>query len=133
MVTVFSLEGKRPALHYISIGMVLVGVSFLILNLPSIHFALIAFVAMIFITFGEIFAAPFMNAWWISRANHNNRGQYAALYAVAWSSAQAIGPFAGSLVAEYSSFKILWFVLGGVCFLLSFFYRKLYHPPVLSV
>ncbi len=133
MITVFSLEGKRPALHYISVGMILVGISFLLLNIPSVNYPFIAFIAMIFITFGEIFAAPFMNAWWINRANHNNRGQYAALYTVAWASAQAIGPFAGSLIAEYSDFKILWFILSGVCFLLSIFYRRLYHPTVLSV
>lgn len=133
MITIFKLEGKRPALHYISVGMLFVGVSFLLLNIPSGNYALSAFIAMIFITFGEIFAAPFMNAWWINRANHNNRGQYAALYTVAWASAQAVGPFAGSLIAEYSNFKILWFILSGVCFLLSLFYRRLYYPAALPV
>ncbi|MEO6836782.1 MAG: MFS transporter [Ginsengibacter sp.] len=133
MITVFKLEGKRPALHYISIGTVLVGVSFLLLNTPSANYALVAFIAMIFLTFGEIFAAPFMNAWWISRANHNNRGQYAALYTVAWALAQAVGPFVGSLIAEYFSFKILWFILGGICFLLSILYRRILQPAILPV
>ena len=133
MITVFKLEGKRPPLHYISIGMLLVGVSFLLLNIPSVNYSLIAFIAMVFITFGEIFAAPFMNAWWINRANHNNRGQYAALYTVAWALAQTVGPFAGSLIAEYYNFKVLWFILGGICFLLSIFYRRIHQPTVLPV
>lgn len=133
MITVFKLEGKRPALHYISIGMLLVGLSFVLLNIPSVDYTLIAFIAMTFITFGEIFAAPFMNAWWISRANHNNRGQYAALYTVAWALAQAVGPFAGSMIVEYYNFKILWFILGGICFLLSILYRQIHRPAVLPV
>ena len=88
---------------------------------------------MIFITFGEIFSMPFMNAWWIGRAQQNNRGQYAALYTVAWASAQAVGPFAGSLIVEYYSFKILWYILAGVCILLAFFYRRLHKPVALAV
>lgn len=133
MITVFVLEGRRPALHYISFGMVLVSISFFLLNFPSANYIVVALLFMIFITFGEIFAAPFMNAWWISRANANNRGQYAALYTIAWASAQAVGPFAGSLIAEYSNFKVLWFILGGICFILSLFYRKLHRPVALSV
>lgn len=132
MITVFSLEGKRPSLHFISSGMLLVAASFLLLNLPAMNFPVIAVMAMIFITFGEIFSMPFMNAWWIGRAQRNNRGQYAALYTVAWASAQAVGPFAGSLVAEYYSFKLLWYILAAVCVLLGFFYRRLHKPGVLS-
>jgi len=133
MITVFTLEGKRPALHYISIGMVLVAFSFLFLNFPSVNYTFIALVAMIFITFGEIFSAPFLNAWWINRANPDNRGQYAALYTIAWASAQAVGPFAGSLIAEYSNFRILWFILSGICLMLAIFYRRLLRPVALSV
>jgi predicted MFS family arabinose efflux permease len=133
MITVFSLEGKRPSLHFISSGMLLVAVSFLLLNMPPVNATFIGVMVMIFITFGEIFSMPFMNAWWIGRAQQNNRGQYAALYTVAWASAQAVGPFAGSLIAEYYSFKILWYILAGVCILLAFFYRRLHKPVALAV
>ncbi|MDQ2719114.1 MAG: MFS transporter [Bacteroidota bacterium] len=125
MVTVFSLEGRRPAMHFISIGMLLVCISFLLLNLPTVNYGLIAIISMVFLTFGEIFTMPFMNAWWIGRSQQNNRGQYAALYTVAWASAQAVGPFTGALVAEHSGFKMLWFIISGICFLLAIFYRKL--------
>lgn len=130
MITIFTLEGKRPSLHFISSGMLLVAVSFLLLNLPPLNFVMIAIMAMVFLTFGEIFSMPFMNAWWIGRSQKNNRGQYAALYTVAWASAQAVGPFAGSLVAEYYSFKMLWYILAVVCILLAFFYRRLHKPVV---
>jgi predicted MFS family arabinose efflux permease len=133
MITIFTLEGKRPSLHFISSGMLLVAVSFLLLNLQSLSFSMLSIIAMVFLTFGEIFSMPFMNAWWIGRASKNNRGQYAALYTVAWASAQAVGPFAGSLVAEYYSFKMLWYMLAVVCILLAFFYRRLHKPIALSV
>lgn len=125
MITVFSLEGRRPSLHYISFGMLLVSISFILLNLPSSNFALIAVVSMVFLTFGEIFTMPFMNSWWIGRSQANNRGQYAALFTVAWALAQAIGPFSGALIAEHLGYKSLWFGIGIICVLLAFFFRRL--------
>ncbi len=125
MITVFSLEGRRPSLQFISSGMLLVCVSFLLLNLPQVNYAMIAIISMVFLTFGEILTMPFMNAWWIGRSQQNNRGQYAALYTVAWASAQTVGPFTGALIAEHSGYKILWFSISGICFLLAIFYRRL--------
>ncbi len=125
MITIFLLEGRRPSLHYISSGVLLVCVSFLILNIPPYNSAMLALTAMVFLTFGEILAMPFMNAWWIGRTLQNNRGQYAALFTVAWACAQTIGPFAGSLIAEHLGYKILWFIVGGICLLLAIFYYRL--------
>jgi predicted MFS family arabinose efflux permease len=132
MITIFALEGRRPALHYISGGVLLVSLSFLLLNLPESNFGLIAVISMIVLTFGEILAMPFMNAFWIARTSNNNRGQYAALYSVAWATAQTVGPFSGSMVAGNLGYKTLWFIVCSVCLLLAFFYRKL-HSPVLPV
>lgn len=125
MITVFSLEGRRPSLHYISSGMLLVCISFLLLNLPSVNYTMIALIFMVFLTFGEILTMPFMNSWWIGRSQQNNRGQYAALFTVAWALAQTLGPFTGALVAEHFSFKTLWFIISGICFLLAVFFRRL--------
>ncbi len=125
MITIFMLEGKRPSLHYISSGVILVSISFLILIIPSYNPAIIALTAMIFLTFGEILAMPFMNAWWIGRTVQNNRGQYAALYTVAWASAQTFGPIAGSLIVEHYNYKILWVMVSAVCFVLAILYFRL--------
>ncbi len=133
MITIFGLEGRRPSLHFISSGVLLVSVSFLLLNLPPINYGIIAVLSMLFLTFGEILAMPFMNAYWIARTVQNNRGQYAALYSVSWAFAQTIGPYAGSLVAGHYGYKMLWFLVSSVCLLLAFFYRKLHNPDVLSV
>ena len=133
MITIFSLEGKRPSLHFISSGVLLVSVAFLLLNLPEVSYGILAVMSMLILTIGEILAMPFMNAYWIGRTVQNNRGQYAALYSVAWASAQTIGPYAGSLVAEHSGYKMLWFIISSICFLLAFFYRRLQPAGILSV
>ena len=125
MITIFMLEGKRPSLHFISTGVVLVCISFLLLNLPLYNPALIALTSMIFLTFGEIFAMPFMNAWWIGRTLQSNRGQYAALFTVGWAAAQTIGPFAGSLVAEHLGYKALWYIVSVICLVLAILYFRL--------
>lgn len=125
MITIFSLEGRRPALHFISIGMLLVCAAFLILTLPNVNYALLAILSMLVLTFGEILSMPFMNAWWIGRSQQNNRGQYAALYTVAWASAQTMGPVTGAFVAEGFGYKMLWFIISGICFLLAILYRQL--------
>lgn len=125
MLIIFGLEGKRPSLQFIAGGVMLVCIAFLILTVPSVNTSLIAIIAMIFLTFGEILAMPFMNAYWISRTMQYNRGQYAALYSVAWALAQTIGPYAGALGAEHLGYKALWLCVSVVCLLLVFFYLKL--------
>lgn len=127
MVIVFKLEGRRSPVRYMSIGVFLIGVAYLILNLPFLSGAMIAIIAVVFLTFGEIIAMPFMNAYWIARTDNVNRGQYAALYTVAWSVAQAIGPFLGTQVVAHFGYKVLWWIFGLLCVLLNFAYGFLYN------
>jgi predicted MFS family arabinose efflux permease len=118
MIIVFKLEGRRSPVYYMGIGAFLMGVSYLVLNFSFGGAALIAVTSMIFATIGEIVSMPFMNTYWIARTTNENRGEYAALYTVAWSSAQAIGPFAGAQVAEQLGYPVLWWGVGGVSILL---------------
>jgi predicted MFS family arabinose efflux permease len=113
MVLVFKMEGRRENLFYIFYGVGLVAISFVLLNIFPLSLAL-AFVCMLFVTIGEILAMPFMNSFWISRTSPANRGQYAGLYTIAWSTAQVIGPAGGAQLAEHFGFRVLWWVIGGV-------------------
>lgn len=133
MITIFTLEGKRPSLHFISSGVLLVAVAFLMLDLPEMNFGAVALLSMVILTFGEILAMPFMNAYWIGRTVQNNRGQYAALYSVAWACAQTVGPYAGSFVAGNYGYKLLWIIVSSICVLLAFLYRRLHAPQVLPI
>jgi predicted MFS family arabinose efflux permease len=133
MITIFALEGKRPSLHFISGGILLICIAFLLLYILQLSYGLIAVIFILFLTFGEILAMPFMNAYWIGRTVQNNRGQYAALYSVAWASAQTVGPYTGSLVAEYWGYKMLWLIISVVCLILAFFYKRLQPSRTLPV
>ncbi len=124
MVVVYKLEGRRRNLVYITAGVFITGISFLMLNIPGIG-RLLALSMIAVITVGEILSIPFMNSYWIERTQVSNRGQYAALYTMAWSGAQTLGPWAGAQIAQYSGFNVLWWVVGGLCILTSVAYRKL--------
>lgn len=128
MVLVYKMENKGKNSLLITGGVALVGISFLMLNLPGTGAAL-AFAMIIVVTFGEIFSMPFMNTYWISRTQLSNRGEYAGLYTMSWSAAQCLGPLLGAQVADHSGFQVLWWVVGGLALFASLaFYRILNRP-----
>jgi predicted MFS family arabinose efflux permease len=95
------------------------------LNIPGMG-GLLALAMIVSITFGEIFSMPFMNTYWIGRTQSSNRGQYAALYTMAWSAAQCLGPLLGSQVADHYNFTLLWWIVGGVALFASFSFWRLH-------
>jgi predicted MFS family arabinose efflux permease len=114
MIMIHALEGRKHALYFIRIGVLLLGIGFLCMNLLAASM-LTACISMLFITFGEMFTLPFMNTYWISRTQSNNRGRYAALYTAAWSIAQIAAPAIGSQVADHKGFHMLWWMVGILC------------------
>jgi len=69
---------------------------------------------VVIITLAEMMAMPFMNSYWIGRSRPHNRGQYAALYTMAWSVAQTLGPMLGAQIAEKKGFNMLWWIISGL-------------------
>jgi len=124
MVLVFKLEGRREVLYYISCGVLFVGASYLLLNVFPLS-VYTAYFCMILMTAGEITAMPFMNSFWISRTTASNRGQYAGLYTIAWSTAQVVGPAGGAEIAQHWGFRPLWWLVCGVCLLAAAGFRRL--------
>lgn len=114
MVVIHNLENKRHPLNYICVGSLVIGAGFVLLNfLPASPYS--ALVILVFITVGEMLAMPFMNSFWIMRTNPANRGQYAAMYTIAWSMAQIISPLIGGQVVTYSGYYALWWITGAMC------------------
>ncbi len=114
MILVYYLEGRKPHLYFIRIGIVLIGTAYILLNALPHHFAtVLGTTAMI--TLGEILCLPFMNSYWIMRTRAHNRGSYAALYTMSWSSAQIIAPAVGSQVATHAGFRNLWWLISSIC------------------
>jgi len=115
MVLIFKIEGRRSSFFYISRGVTLVGIAYIMLNIFHINHVM-ALVMMVVMTMGEILSLPFMNTFWTSRSADHNRGQYAGLYTIAWSIAQTGGPLLGAQIAEHYGFQVLWWVLGAASF-----------------
>jgi predicted MFS family arabinose efflux permease len=114
MVLIHNLENKRHPLNYICVGVLVIGAGFVLLNfLPASPYS--ALVILVFITLGEMLSMPFMNSFWIMRTNPANRGQYAAMYTIAWSVAQIISPLIGGQVVTYSGYSALWWLTGAMC------------------
>lgn len=130
MVLVHNLEGRRNPLFFISLGVFVAAFSYVALNvLPPVAWA--AVISVILITFGEMLSMPFMNAFWISRSNENNRGEYSALYTIAWSIAQIIGPAYGAFLIQYGGFKLFWWFLTAICLCSSLGFMLInYSEPI---
>ena len=124
MVLVFKMEGRKENLVYIAYGTFAVGAAYFLLNILPLS-VYTAYFCMFLTTAGEIMAMPFMNSFWISRTSPSNRGQYAGLYTIAWSTAQVIGPAGGAEIAQHAGFRFLWWLVGGVCLLAGIGFRRL--------
>ena len=124
MVLIFKLESRRSNLFYISRGVLLCGFSYLLLAYFTIGHAW-AIAMVLTITLGEMLSMPFMNSFWIARTRSHNRGEYAALYTIAWASAQTFGPVVGAFLAQYAGYTVLWWSVGVCFFLVSFGYWQL--------
>jgi predicted MFS family arabinose efflux permease len=103
----------------------LVGLSFLLLNIPGFP-VITALSMLLLVTFGEILSMPFMNSYWIARTQPSNRGQYAALYTMAWSAAQTLGPMGGAQIAQHAGFNVLWWTVGGLSLFASFAFWRMH-------
>jgi predicted MFS family arabinose efflux permease len=125
MVVVFRLEGSRPYLKLMQYGTLLLALSYFMLNIPLANGFMLATIVILMVTIAEIVGMPFMNSYYIARTTPENRGQYAALYTMAWSSAQVIGSLSGTQIAHSFGFYYLWWVLGGLCIITAFGFNYL--------
>ncbi|WCC42004.1 MFS transporter [Tenacibaculum finnmarkense] len=115
-------ESKYSKEFLIFIGLFLMGLSFFVLNLTSWSGILI--LGMFFMTFGEMIALPFSNAFVINRAKKGNQGEYMAYYSIAFSLAHIFGHNSGMRLIDAYGFDTTWSittitaVVGLVIFLL---------------
>lgn len=111
MVVIYRLEQKNKNMSYIIFGLLVCALAFVTLLIPG-PAKIITLVMILLITIGEIMTMPFMNTFWTQRSNDLNRGQYAALYTMAWGMAQTLGPVLSSFLVDASSFDMLFVVMG---------------------
>lgn len=123
MVLIFHLESKNKTLIMISNGLMLTAISFAVYIFLPIGPST-GLISVLLVTFGEIWAMPFMNNYYNNRASTHNRGQYAGYYTMAWSLAMVLGPTGGSWVAGHWGFNILWWISTGICLIAGILFRS---------
>jgi predicted MFS family arabinose efflux permease len=106
MFLVFKLEKTFKKTNIIAIGLLFTGLSYLMFNL--FDFQGVVVISLVFVTFGEMFAMPFMQSITVARSNPKNRGKYLALYAMCYSVAQVASPAIGTWVVAQYGYPTLW-------------------------
>ena len=102
-------------------GTILTGLSFLILIMTDWIGVLV--IGMLLMTFGEMIAFPFSNAFAMDRAKKGNQGEYMALYSIAFSMAHIFGHNAGMRMVDGFGFNNTWLfttILAALCVFLLF-------------
>lgn len=120
------LENSRfSKLSLMYFGAILTGLSLLVLNITTWKGVLI--IGMLLMTFGEMVAFPFSNAFAVQRAQKGKQGEYMALYSISFSVAHIFGHNAGLQMTSTLGFENTWYIialLSGVCALLLYMLNK---------
>jgi predicted MFS family arabinose efflux permease len=132
MPVVKSIEHVTQYMRMISLGSVCLLLSFLSL-VAGLPFLLAAVFFIIFMSLAEMFAMPFMTNYAVSRPSEDRRGQYMALYAMAYGTAHIVAPVSGLYFAEKFGFMTTYtiFLVFSLLVALSFYFlHKSMHPAV---
>ena len=104
------LESRvRSTLFHVITGTILVGLSFLLINLTG--WIGILLVGMIFLTIGEMIAFPFSNSFALRRAEGGRQGSYMALYSIAFSIGHIFGHNSGMQLIDKFGYQFTWNVM----------------------
>lgn len=106
-------------------GALLTGLSFLVLNMTT--WAGVLIIGMLLMTFGEMIAFPFSNAFAMERAKKGNPGEYMALYSISFSIAHIFGHNAGLQLVNALGFDKTWYlaaILAGFSVFLLFILKQ---------
>jgi MFS family permease len=104
-------------MHLISMGVFIMGVSFLLFNVY--HALIILILAMSLTSIAEIFSMPFMVSYTMQRAGEHNKGAYMAMYSMSYSLAFILAPLGGTYILDTWNFQTLWYVCATMGILLA--------------
>lgn len=107
MLLVHIAEKRMTARAVIVWGVLLCGLSFLILNLANGIWVL--YVSMFVLCISEILAMPFMATVTLQRSSLKTRGAYMGVNALSFSAAHVFSPFIGTRIAAIYGFETLWY------------------------
>lgn len=108
MPLIFRLEGRKPQLDYVRVGLLLYLFSYLTLVTP-LGASAAAVIFTVVISFGEMFVMPFSSNYVYGRSAGKSQGQYMALYTMAYGIANILAPLFGTQVIAAWGYSTLWY------------------------
>lgn len=93
-------------------GSMLMGISFYALLFDT--FTGILIISILFLTFGEMFAFPFSNAFALSRAPKGKEGIYMGYYTMSFSVAHIASSKTGMLMIDFFGYSFNWLLMGSL-------------------
>lgn len=128
MIIVYQIGDRLAPRWLIAIGCLLV--SFAMLTLFSFDAIWALYLACVFISFGEIFAMPYMVTHTVKKSGVSNKGAYMGLYSMGFASAFALAPLIGTNIIDKLGFELWWLTAGIAAILVAFaFYIMLKTEP----
>lgn len=115
MVLVQHLQTRNKDVVYIYAGIFIAAIAFSLILFPIFSVIVSAVIAIIFLTFSEMLALPFINTFVVNRAGAASRASYASAYTFVWSLSGIIAPAGGAFIADHFSYTTLWVVLIVLC------------------
>jgi predicted MFS family arabinose efflux permease len=110
MIVVYKIGNKIAPWKLIFLGMILLGISFTLLNIG--HGILYLVVAMTILSISEILVMPYLATVSVQRAGLRNRGAYMGLYTLSYSVGFVLAPFLGTTIIDHYGFETLWWLVG---------------------
>ena len=124
MPLIFVLERRFKSWQAIGVGTLLIGLSFVVFNFFG-NSGGIAVISMLLMTVGEMLSLPFIATMALGFSNEKNRGQYMALFSMAYSLAHIAAPNVGMQIAGRYGFFELWWVILILCILAALGFRMM--------
>lgn len=118
MPLIFVIEKQFRSSQIIIVGTILIGLSYIIFNLFGLSGGT-AVACMLLMTFGEMLSLPFIATMAMGFSNEQNRGQYMALFTMAYSVSHIFAPNIGMQIAGGVGFSSLWWLIMLLCIISS--------------
>lgn len=103
---------KQSKIKLVFIGAVCMAMGFFALLVDV--WAGILVINILFLTFGEIFAFPFSNAFVMNRAPRGQEGNYMGFYTMSFSLAHILSSKTGMEIIAAAGYAVNWAVMGGI-------------------
>lgn len=130
MPVIRRIEHITKYMEMIALGSLMLILGFVILG-TGILWIGFAVLYIVFISLAELFAMPFMINFAVSRPAEDRRGQYMAMYSMAYGIANIIAPVLGMQLADTVGFSATYWIFAGLSLIVMYFFIRLRYANAL--